>query len=532
MSANEVLPAKALAGSTSPASRRTIERVGASVMATIGRSGAAFLTTVLIARTLGPKSFGDLTFLLGSFAAVALLLDSGTSTGFFTLASMRPRGRRFFATYGLWTFGVQLFGTLAVLALLPTKALLKAWQGQPRAIVILAFIAAFLSTQGWNSVVQLGESQRRTFRVQLASAAQAFVHLALIVVAASASWLTVTAVLMLLIVEYCILNVIIAPPLVQMTVKRATDDETWRGVVRDFVVYCRPVAVYSYVGFLYMFADRWLLQRFGGAEQQGIFGFAQQFGAISILATAAIMNVFWKEIAEARAQENLIRLRELYIRSRRALFFTAAFVSCLLVPWSDRLVVLAAGSSYAAGASVLTLMLLYPVHQSLGQLQGTFLVATGDTRTYATLGLVMMIASIAAAYVLLASPAAAVPGLGLGARGLAAKLVGLQIVQVIVASVLISRKYKLPRDLLHEFSLIASLLALSFGIRWAMDLVSARWASVTQIAVATLVYSAITLTAVWFHPDVVGLDQGVIREVVRRIRESVRAALHGFPSLR
>jgi O-antigen/teichoic acid export membrane protein len=502
--------------------RRTIERVGASVALSAARSAASFFVAVLLARGLGPQGYGELTFLLTSFASVALLLDSGSSTGFFTLLSMRPRGRHFFIAYAVWTFGVQMVGTLLFLTLVPASLLSKAWQGEPRPMVILAFTAAFLTSQGWTSVLQLGEAQRRTFTVQLASAVQTFAHLILVAFAAITGWLSVTSVLVLLVLEYTALVTIIAPPLVRRSIKSGPADESWREVVREFVEYCRPVAVYGYVGFAYGFADRWLLQHYGGAVQQGLFGFAQQLGAISILATAAMVNVFWKEIAEANALGNLTRLRDLYMRSRRMLFFTAAWTSCLLLPWSTRLLIVAAGSQFAAGAPVLMLMLLYPLHQTLGQIQGTFLVATGQTRLYAALGLISMSASIVVTYFLLATPTAPLPGLGLGAVGLAAKLVGLQLLQVIIGAVIISRKYNWPSDLGYQFGLLGGLLVLSFAIRLLIQVAVPALHGVTQVLAAVIAYAAVTGFALWRYPTLAGFSRELLVETIQRLTNRLR----------
>jgi O-antigen/teichoic acid export membrane protein len=353
---------------------------------------------------------------------------------------------------------------------------------------------------------------------------QTFAHLALVAIAALTGWLSVTTVLLLLILEYAVLVTTIAPALVRKSIEEAPGDEPWRDVVNEFVAYCRPVALYGYVGFAYGFADRWLLQHFGGSVQQGLFGFAQQFGAISILATGAILNVFWKEIAEANALGNLARLRELYIRSRRVLFFTAAWTSCLLLPWSGRLLVFAAGSKYTEGAPVLTLMLLYPVHQTLGQLQATFLVATGRTRLYSTLGLISMSASIIVTYFLLASPTASVPGLGLGAVGLAAKLVGLQLLQVVVAAVIISRLYHWPTDLGHQFGLLGGLLLISFAMRVLVESAFPNVDRLTQVLVASVAYAALTGFGVWRYPALAGFSRELLGEIAHRLTARVRSS--------
>ncbi|MDQ6769951.1 MAG: hypothetical protein M3Z54_08190, partial [Gemmatimonadota bacterium] len=232
----------------------------------------------------------------------------------------------------------------------------------------------------------------------------------------------------------------------------------------------------------------------------------------------------WKEIAEANARGNLERLRELYMRSRRMLFFTAAWTSCLLIPWSGELLLLAAGAKYTAGAPVLMLMLLYPVHQTLGQLQSTFLVATGRTRLYSTLGIISMSTSIVIAYFLLATPSAALPGLGLGAIGLAAKLVGLQLIQVVVVSVIISRKYDWPTDLLHQFLLLAALIAVSVTIRWLIRAAFPTWQSIAQILTAVIIYGGITGFAVWKYPMLAGFSRELARETMQRLTRRIRSA--------
>jgi O-antigen/teichoic acid export membrane protein len=370
--------------------------------------------------------------------------------------------------------------------------------------------------------MQLGEAQRSTFKVQFASAAQTLAHLVLVSLASATNRLSVRTVLILLVLEYTVLMTIIAPPLVKRSVQNAPADESWREVVREFVTYCRPVAVYGYVGFLYGFADRWLLQHYGGAVQQGLFGFAQQISAISILATGAMVNVFWKEIAEASALGNLVRLREMYLRSRRMLFFTAAWTSCLLIPWSTQLLIVSAGSKFRAGTLVLMLMLLYPVHQTLGQLQGTFLIATGQTRLYSTLGLISMSASIVVTYFLLATPTAVVPGLGLGAVGLAVKLLSLQLLQVIVVAVIVSRKYGWRTDLDHQFVLLGGLISLSVAIRSLISWAVPALPALAQILVATVVYGGVTGFVVWKYPAVAGFSRELGAETMRRLTNLVR----------
>lgn len=76
-----------------------------------------------------------------------------------------------------------------------------------------------------------------------------------------------------------------------------------------------PRALSLPLGFLLEFADRWMLQSWGGANEQAYFSISQQFSAIALLATASVMNILWKEVAEAHHQQDANRVKMLYQRA-------------------------------------------------------------------------------------------------------------------------------------------------------------------------------------------------------------------------
>src|SRR5205809_707923 len=81
----------------------------------------------------------------------------------------------------------------------------RSWVGHHREIVLLALAASFFTTQAWGMVSQLGEASRKTVLVQAAAVSQSIAHLVLAAAAIYLGWLTVQAVMLLLIGEYVIL---------------------------------------------------------------------------------------------------------------------------------------------------------------------------------------------------------------------------------------------------------------------------------------------------------------------------------------
>src|SRR5207302_11280701 len=192
---------------------RVIVRFGATLLANSLRTGLSFLSGILIARGLGASGYGDLNFLLGTFAAFSQLLDMGTSSAFYTFISKRRRGEKFFLLYMGW-LSFQFVATIAVIGLLlPADALQRIWLGHDREIILLAFVASFFMTQLWGMVSQLGEAIRQTVVVQVGASVQAIAHLALVAAAFYWGWLNVQIVMWLLVGEYIMLAAFLGPKL-------------------------------------------------------------------------------------------------------------------------------------------------------------------------------------------------------------------------------------------------------------------------------------------------------------------------------
>jgi len=503
-------------------------RAATSFGANIVRAAISFVTTVAIARTLGASSYGNLAFLLSTFTALALLLDFGTSNAFYTLLSMRRRGARFFIVYALWTIGIQFVAVfLMVSAVLTDRAIGKIWPGNDRWLVLLSLIASFVTAQVWVTMTQMAEAARKTLFIQIISTIQAALHLALVIAVIVLKTLSIPVLLILPIIEYVALAIAVAPDLVRANRLRPREPgdyppESFPSVIADFWTYCKPLIAYSVVGFAYQFADRWLLQRFGGSMQQGYFAIGQQFASIAILAVASILNVFWKEIAEAKEVGDHERVVKIFDRVRHVMFFSTAVFSCILVVYSPEILAVLVGPQYARGALCLAIMFLYPVHQSLGHVQSTFCLATSETQIYTFIGIGNMLLSIPLAYLVLAPPSADVPGLGLGAAGIAGKLVLLQVVSVTVQLELLARRYPIRRDYGYQAAVLAGLLSLGAMCKFGFSPlrhIGGLAGVVAWIGAGMLAYALVIGALTWRFPRLSGLN---IRDVAFMGREHLR----------
>jgi O-antigen/teichoic acid export membrane protein len=476
---------------------------------------------MLVARGLGPEQYGTMMFLIGTFAAIGQLLDMGSSTAFFTFLSQRQRSRRFVGLYFAW-LGVEfLLPLLIVGVLFPSHWIDLIWNGEQRSLVILAFIAVHMQSAIWTVVLRMGESQRLTLKVQGIAVTVAIAHFLLIILSWWGDWLTIRTVFLLMIIEWTIA--------VTVTVKHfrftqiAGRYDTHKNILLEFWNYCSPLIPYTWLGCAYAFADRWLLQNYAGSVQQAYYSVAYQFGAIAAIATSSILNIFWKEIAEAHELKNKERVIMLYRKVSRGLFCFAAAVAGFLIPWASDILRLMLGPVYVGGTTALAIMFLYPVHQCMGQIGGTMLYATGQVRAQVIGGMTFMATSIVISYFVLAPNDASIPGLGLGSTGLAGKMVILQFLQVNAVAYYLAHKLKIEFEWVFQPVISLAFLGVGFvahGI--ALSIIGTSSVPWLSFLMSSIIYVIMLVTLISLFPSLAGINKADISVALAIGRRMIR----------
>jgi O-antigen/teichoic acid export membrane protein len=499
--------------------------------ANVIRAMLSFGAGIVIARALGPSKYGDFSFLLGSFIAIADLVNMASSAAFYTFISQRQRGRQFFFYYSCWVL-IQLFVLLVLVWFLPESAKARIWLGHPTSLIVLALSASFAMNQIWQYVGHIGESIRDTAGVQVRNLVLAGAYVTLILVLSHWNLVGIRVLFVLNIVLYLSFAVLYGLRLYRQGVFASSETENFRGVVKEFATYCWPLILAAWVGFLYSFADYWLLQKFGGAVQQGYYAIGAKFSALSLIATTSMLQVFWKEIAEANSQGNLERVRQLYRMVSRGLFFGGAAISCVMIPFSREILALFLGPSYQDAWLPLSLMFFYPIHQSIGRITGTMLTATGQTKIQSAIGIVFMIVSIPITYIMLAPPSAIVPGLQLGALGLALKMVGAQVWGVNTSAFFVARYTQTVFDWRHQFYVLFLLLPIGFLSKFfaaeIFGFVSISEYPIFLMIVSGIFYVMCVAVVVYRLPSLVGLSHEQIHQGGRWLQTQIRMVRQGL----
>ena len=496
-------------------------RFTAAFIANILRVGLGSVTGLLVARSLGPEQYGNYIFLLGCFIGFGQLLNMGTSNAFYTFISQRPRPFHFFASYFIW-HGLQfVLPIIAIGVLIPCTWIDQIWLGQDKDLILLSFVAVFLQQQTWHTLVQIGEASRLTYRVQGMNVGITVIHLTLVIIFWELEILSVYLLFVLIIAEY-LLALSLSYFFIWRRYRRIITNESsfeFYNLLKEYSDYCAPLVIYSVVGFAYVFADHWILQNFGGATEQGFYAIGYRFAAISLIATSSILQIFWKEIAEAQKQENIERIKILYQKVSRSLYMFGAILSGFLIPWSKDIISVVLGTSYIAAAPALAIMFLYPVHQSIGQIVGTMFYATSKTKPYVVIGLIFMLISIPITYIILAPKDAWVPGFALGSTGMAMKMVILQIISVNVSVWWISRIYGWKFDWGYQIIGLGGTVLVGWLVYNAIAVITSGMQIhfLIKSSFCFFIYCFLIGGIIWTIPWLMGMERAEIKEIIRRI---------------
>lgn len=456
---------------------------------------------ILLARFFGATDYGRIAFLTATFMAIKQLLDLGTSSAFFTFLSRQTRSVAYVGLFWAFFLGKYLLATVVIFTILPADIVDRIWHGEQHDLIALALAATALQFDAWPAAAQMPESQRKTVKVQLIYITALLMQLVLVLGLYMVGELKLKTYLLAIAVLWFAAALLA----VNLYEPSAGGDEKMdvRLILNDYSRFCLPIAPFFIVGFLSDFLDRWMLQTWAGSKQQAYLAIAQQISGVSLLITASLIRLFWKEIAEALHRGDTRAAQKIYANTKRSMFFIGAFIAAGIAPWSEEVLSVLFGQEYVSAGAVFVLMMLYSIHQSLGQLEGAFIMASGHTKTGLLFNVVMVPLGPLASYMLLSPELLGGPGLDLGAAGLAIKLVIFQLISVNVLGYLVCRRQSWTYDWKYQFTTIFYLLLL--GALGKSIAASIGLTVLPSLIMGALIYTALVAGAMLMRFNLFGI---------------------------
>ena len=307
---------------------------------------------------------------------------------------------------------------------------------------------------------------------------------------------------------------------------------------RSFVVkYVSPLLIFSIIAIFINYFDRWFLQYISGSIEQGFYGVAQKMGTLSLLFTTAMSPIIIREFASSFESKDLKRMQKLFNYIKYFLLFSA-IIGAFLCVQSENIIRLMGNPEFLDAIIPISIMVIFPIHQTLGQLSGSYTLAIGKTGLYGKISLISTILGLPITYLLLAPKTYFLPGLKLGSIGLALKMVIVQIISTNIQLFYNTRYLKISylKWVNAQFIVIVFTFPLAFLVKYFTSLmidpllkdlskdldlfVNNKIIVITVLSIITsgIIYVTLLLLFTFVFPNVIGLTR---KELFNLIREKV-----------
>lgn len=318
----------------------------------MGNSLLGFISTIIVARRMGPEVLGIIGYLLGLTGLIALFSDLGFSMAHRKRASERNDIGDLIGTYGL----ISLILSLAIAACVITVPWIGKYAGislfssseQRTAYYIISAILV-LNVLSRPMTVTF-EARQELAKSSVCSSLSSFVSaVAKIVVAWANLGLIELAIAFLL--ESATLLVTAIFFFRNYPVRWPVQSQ-----FLDYARYASPVAVNSVLASIYSNADRVILRTYAGEVQVGyyisVLGIIDGMGKI----TGAAMAAFFPRTSRDAVSGDLKRIRERLFAAQKYLLLVTIPIVVMVVCFSSLIVLLTLGKQFLGAVPVLSIL--------------------------------------------------------------------------------------------------------------------------------------------------------------------------------
>jgi O-antigen/teichoic acid export membrane protein len=470
----------------------------------------------IIPRGLGPRNYGNFQFLTNFFQQVIGFLDMGTSIGFFTKLSKRSLESSLVIFYVYFSGAISTIVFILVLIAQITHIDKKLWPDQNLQFVYLAALWSILTW--FNQIIQaIADACGETVNAEIIRIAQRFFALFLILVLFFSDQLSLTHFFgyHFIILLFSIFGIywVLGKNGIEFFRTWTLKKSQITIYIREFYKYSHPLFFFACISLIIGILDRWFLQQFSGSIEQGFYGLSYQIGAVCFLFSSAMTPLITREFSRSFEQKNIDEMARLFRRYIPMLFSITAYIACFVAVHAEHVTVLFGGQEFKLGTYAVMIMAFYPIHQTYGQLSSAIFFATDNTKLYRNIGSLFMLLGLPITLVLIAP--STIYGLNLGATGLAAKMVLIQLLSVNVQLYFNAKFLKLPfiKYFLHQFGVIGIFVSIAYISELGVTSINKGSSIFFRFMTGGFLYTILVVCTVAFLPAIFGLRRRDLQQI-------------------
>ncbi|MCX6051229.1 MAG: lipopolysaccharide biosynthesis protein [Campylobacterales bacterium] len=455
----------------------------------------------IVPKALGPVAYGQFAYIQQFFSKLIGLLDSGSSTAFFTKLS-KDRKRieliKFYSFYSFFLFSLMIisislinyFDYLAYL--FPDISSNYIYMG-----IVFGFLVWFTTI-----FIYISDAHALTVSVETIKIVHKIVSVLLLFVfvnylAFDVAYYFVYNYITLFIFILLVIYLFIHKSIFSKNVLSISLN--MKSLTKEFLSFSSPLLLLNIVSIIFGLFDIWLLQTMGGSEQTGFYSLAYGIAAMCFLFTSAMTPIITREFAKSYEEKDLKKIKSLFSKYIPMLYSIAAYFGVFISFQSENLLIIFTDENFLDAYLVLVVIAFYPIHQTYGQLSGSIFYVTEQTRLVRNVGIVSSLFGFALTVLFIYF-------LKLGAVGLAWKMVIIQIISVNIQLYFNSKflKLRLFDFIYHQIVSLLFFVLIMFLTHFIMISLENKW---IEFLLSGVIYTAFVTVGTLIMPSIFGLSR-------------------------
>lgn len=295
-----------------------------------------------------------------------------------------------------------------------------------------------------------------------------------------------------------------------------TIDQGWKIYLKEFYDFCRPLVTSNIISQLLIILMNWSLIRWAGATEQAIYGVAWQLNSLVSYVFSPYAELLKREFAIV--SNDVVLLRARFMKSLQMIIWLTSYFA-LFIGFSPKWILsVLYGNKYNGAELVTTLIMLYTVYQSWGQITGSFLLAMEKTKVNAILSIGGQAITCICVFVF------QIPNViwsdGLGSIGIALNYMVSNFISVCISVIVISKMLNLSwlKVLSIQIFPIALCTGITIILRCGLDLLwgaSGTGVYIVKVILAGCIYTFIVGGIILKKPDLVGISRNDLQSIIK-----------------
>lgn len=161
-------------------------------------------------------------------------------------------------------------------------------------------------------------------------------------------------------------------------------------ILNEFIVYLRPLIIFSLVASIYSYLGKYLLQSSTGSIEQGYYNFAYQLVMIPVGLIYSIMTILFSEMTKTSEQKNINHIKSIYLKSFNYLYVLHAIFTSFLIINANKIVNILVGESFVGAVPCLKFLAIFSLLNTIAMTSSNVFFSKNKNKLYSIINTTVM----------------------------------------------------------------------------------------------------------------------------------------------